>query len=137
MKVLERRIGDKVLYVRVDSEDPGVVAYAQNQLDTYEERQERARLNAIRRGRIERLLMDLRAIDTKILDTARHYAPYWSQPFIDDYSAFITSTQAPGGVVLGLINQKEQTLIHELRGLVPIDLYEQKKNLERKLEGMR
>ena len=119
------------------SDDPKVVAYAQNQLDTYEERQEEVRLNTIRRGRIEKLLIELKAIDRKILGAARHYAPYGSEPLIDDYSAFITATLLDSGVILGLISPREQALIHEFRRSVPYELYEQKKSLEYKLEKIR
>lgn len=137
MRTLEKRFGDKVIRIQVDSDNPEVVAYAQNQLDTYEEREEQKRLNTIRRGRIELLLIELKAIDQNILNAAKHYAPFGFQPFVDSYSALITATLLHGGVVLGLINQKELSLIHELRRSVPIDLYEEKKRIEQELEFLR
>ena len=137
MRTLEKRFGDKVVRVQVDSDDPKVIAYAQNQLDTYEEREEQKRLNTIRRGKIERLLIQIKSIDGKILNAAKHYAPFGFQPFVDSYSALITSTLVEGGAVLGLINQRELSLIHELRRSVPIELYEEKKRLEKELEFIR
>ena len=137
MRILEKQFGDKVVRIQVDSDDPEVVAYAQNQLDTYEEREEQKRLNTIRRGRIKLLLIELKAIDQKILNAAKHYAPFGFQPFVDSYSALITSTLVEGGAVLGLINQRELSLIHELRRSVPIELYEEKKRLEKELEFIR
>lgn len=136
MRTLSKKIGDKHLYIQVDTDDAQVIAYAQAQLDTYEEREEQKRLNTIRRGRIEKLLLELKAIDQKILNAAKHYAPFGYQPFVDSYSALITATLLQGGVVLGLINQKELSLIHELRRSVPIDLYEEKKRIEQELEFM-
>ena len=62
MRTLEKQFGDKVVRIQVDSDDPKVIAYAQNQLDTYEEREEQKRLNTIRRGRIELLLIELRLL---------------------------------------------------------------------------
>lgn len=137
MRTLEKRFGDKVIRIQVDSDDPEVVAYAQNQLDTYEEREEQKRLNTIRRGKIERLLIQIKSTDGKILNAAKHYAPFGFQPFVDSYSALITSTLLEGGAVLGLINQRELSLIHELRRSVPIELYEEKKRLEQELDFIR
>ena len=37
MRTLEKQFGDKVVRIQIDSDDPEVIAYAQNQLDTYEE----------------------------------------------------------------------------------------------------